>query len=77
MGTIKYDECTFRFMCDRARDDGEYYLEVCDSRGKSWKQIPLLDIESIEPTNGKDFNLNYYMSSSFFGRSEYLKTEVY
>jgi hypothetical protein len=36
-------------MCDRQREDGDYYLEVLDSKGKSWKQISVLEVESIEP----------------------------
>jgi len=37
VGTIKYEEVTFRFICDRSKEDGDYYLEVLDGKGKSWK----------------------------------------
>ncbi|CDW87673.1 UNKNOWN [Stylonychia lemnae] len=77
IGTIKLDEVTFRFACDSSREDSEYYLEILDYRGKSWKQIPVLDIESIEPSQGIKFILSYYVSSSFFGKSESIKQEHY
>lgn len=65
-------------MYDSSREDSEYYLDITDSRGKSWKQIPVLDIESIEPDQGIKFILTYYVSGGFFGKSsESLKTEFY
>lgn len=60
-------------MCDKSRDEFEYYLDICDYKGKSWKQIPVLDIDSIEPTQGIKFVLSYYALNAFFGKAEYLK----
>lgn len=72
---------TFRFIYDSHKkedDDCEYYLEILDNRGKTWKLISVLDIESIEPDQGIKFVLSYYVTSSFFARSnETLKQEYY
>lgn len=64
-------------MSDKSREESEFYLDICDYKGKSWKQIPVLDIDSIEPTSGHKFTLSYYVSSTFFGKQEYMKQEFY
>jgi hypothetical protein len=48
----------FRFIIDKSKDE-EYFLEICDSKGKSVRQIPVQDIESIEPVQGTKFLLQY------------------
>ena len=62
IGTLKYDDVTFRFIYDSSKkdEDCEYYLEICDSKGKTWKVISVLDIESIEPEQGIKFIVSYY-----------------
>eukprot|EP00347_Sterkiella_histriomuscorum_P023031 403336221 len=77
IGTIKYDDVILRFMYDSSREDCEYFLDISDSRGKSWKQISVIDIDSIEPDQGIKFILSYYVSNKFFGKSETIKQEFY
>lgn len=69
-------KCTlqFRFISDKSKTE-EYFLDICDTKGKSWKQIAVIDIESIEPVQGKEFSLQYYTTSMFFSTSQSLKEE--
>jgi hypothetical protein len=55
---LKNDELIFRFVADKSRDE-EYFLDICDSKGKSLRMIPVADIEQIEPVQGTKFLLQY------------------
>jgi hypothetical protein len=47
-GVIKNEELIFRFVVDKGREE-EYFLDICDAKGKSLRQIPVMDIDQIEP----------------------------
>lgn len=51
----------FRFVVDKSKEE-EYFLDICDLKGNSLRQIAVWDIESIEPTNGTRFEVVYYVN---------------
>ena len=55
-GTLKNDDLIFRFILDKSREE-EYFLEMCDAKGKALRSIPVEDIEAIEPFQGTKFVL--------------------
>ena len=48
IGTLKNDDLVFRFIIDKSKEE-EYFLEICDLKGTSMRQIAVTDIESIDP----------------------------
>lgn len=57
-GTLRNEEYVFRFIRDKARTE-EYFLDICDSKARSLRQIAVTDIQEIDPIQGTRFVLAY------------------
>jgi predicted RNase H-like nuclease (RuvC/YqgF family) len=55
-GIVKNEDLIFRFTHDKSREE-DYFLEICDSKGKPLRAIAVCDIEGIEPCQGTRFLL--------------------